>query len=813
MPTSVPHYARAILSALRIRESAPEPFRGLSRADWAKALRFCDRNQLTLPLALRGSPDLPEEIRMRLDRNLRDNTLRWERIKDTYRRIATLFEGEGLEFAVLKGFSHCPMFAADPRWRTQYDIDLLLPGDQAKPAWRAAHGIGYQPIQDDDLRPTDHLPTLIRKTGWEWKEDFFDPEIPLSLELHYRLWDPETEGFGAGNASAFWERRENRCLEDLRFQALHPVDSLGYAALHWLRHLLRGDARLGHAYEIGRCLELRAHDEQFWARWREWHNADLRRLETICFCLSQKWFGGRVPAAVQEELQSLPQPVQRWIRIHGDSPVAGIFHPNKDEIWLHWCLIEYSKARRAMLRRRLLPSPPRWSGDAAHILESQITFRRRVLSGWRALRFVAGRAAHHASAMPSVAASALAWFTRYSDFEPGFWQFFIASGFHDFGLFIFFLLYNLYLLRLGLAEDVLGYVSAAMTAGSLAGCFPTAIAMRRFGIRKTLMGTFLLVALDCAFRASSASVPLLIGLAFVGGAFSSAWAVGLAPAIAQLANSSMRAPAFSLVFSAGIGIGAAAGIAGGRLPGWFERWGLARTPVGSYRAALLLASAIVLLALWPLRRVPLGPAVRERRATSAVEPQLLRFLAAIGIWYFATGIFNPFFTAFFARKGMAAANIGTMVAISQFAQATAVLAAPGCIRRFGTMTSIAGAQLLTGLTLAAVGLLSHAKAEAAAYIAYMVAQYATSPALYGHLMEMVPEQNRNRASALHFVVLFSTQAGAAALAGRAIARVGYAPVIIAAAALCWGASLILRLAAGQTQADAPALLSRQPDTG
>ena len=39
--------------------------------------------------------------------------------------------------------------------------------------------------------PTDHLPALIRKTGWEWRGDFFDPEIPTAIELHHRFWNSQ----------------------------------------------------------------------------------------------------------------------------------------------------------------------------------------------------------------------------------------------------------------------------------------------------------------------------------------------------------------------------------------------------------------------------------------------------------------------------------------------------------------------------------------------------------------------------------------------------------------------------------------------
>ena len=99
---------------------------------------------------------------------------------------------------MLKGFSHCPDFVNDSRQRVQYDLDLYLPPEQVYAARDAALQLGYEPIHPRDRRPTDHLPTMIRKTGWRWRGDFFDPDLPVSLELHFRFWDEQTEGFSTG---------------------------------------------------------------------------------------------------------------------------------------------------------------------------------------------------------------------------------------------------------------------------------------------------------------------------------------------------------------------------------------------------------------------------------------------------------------------------------------------------------------------------------------------------------------------------------------------------------------------------------------
>jgi MFS family permease len=791
--SSIPDYAATVLRSLRFRSPQREGLARLSEDDWKRALRFSDRAHLTLALGIACRDHLPEWVGLRIDRNLRENAQRWERVKVAYREASAAFEDAGLDFLVLKGFSQCPDFVCDPRQRAQYDLDLYFPPEQVDAAREAALKLGYEPVHALDRRPTDHLPTMIRKTGWQWRENYFDPDLPLSLELHFRFWDPRTEGFAAPGLDQFWDRRVHRRLDELCFAALHRSDAVAYSALHLLRHLLRGDMRPFHAYELARLLHFHADDDPFWGEWAGLHDPSLRKLEAICFALAHRWFDGRLPTAAREEIDRLPAEVTRWLNLHGDSPLDGLFRPNKHELWLHWSLAESRGARFAILRRRLLPATLPGPADAVHVPESELTRRMRLRRRWRQMAFAASRAAYHAQTLMPTLWSGVQWFGGRADFGPQFWRFFAAACLHDFGLFIFFLLYNLYLLRLGFAENVLGYVASAMTAGSLAGCIPAALAMHRFGIRNTLFATFVVVAADYGLRASATTVPLLIVLAFAGGLASSAWAVAISPAIAQLTTERNRAFGFSLMFARGIATGIVAGFVGGRLPQWLERWGLASSPLVSYRHALWAGSAMVLLALWPLARVRLGPALPQDRRLRPPSRPLLRFLAMIAVWQLGTAMFNPLFNAFLARQQFSAAGIGSLVSTSQAAQVGAMLLAPLVFRRFGRRRGIAGMQLATAVALVALAGSQGAAWIGAAYVFYMASQYMSEPGLYSYLMDVVAARDRGGASALNFVVAFGAQAIAAAVAGAFIYRLGYSPVLLLAAVVCAVAALMFGL--------------------
>jgi Uncharacterised nucleotidyltransferase len=174
-----------VFAALRFSSPDRDALRRLSEAEWKQALDFSDRMQLTLPLGLTCREALPDWVRDRIDADLANNAVRWDRVKAVYNEMANAFHAAGLEFAVVKGFSHCPRFVEDPRHRYQADIDLLFPESQLPTARDIALQLGYEPITPFDLHPINHLPTLVRKTGYRWCGVHYDPELPVALELHF----------------------------------------------------------------------------------------------------------------------------------------------------------------------------------------------------------------------------------------------------------------------------------------------------------------------------------------------------------------------------------------------------------------------------------------------------------------------------------------------------------------------------------------------------------------------------------------------------------------------------------------------------
>lgn len=420
----IPRGASAALAALHFRHPNIEGLARLTDAEWRDALEFTDRSQLTLPLRSSAARDAMRLwVQQRTDLCAAQSLEKLRRVEELYRTLDGSLKAAGVNYLALKGLTHCPEFGARASDRVQYDIDLYTPRNQVYAARDAVMALGFTPIETHfdegsmESLATDHLPALIRKTGWEWRGDFFDPEIPVAVEIHFRFWNERMERLRAPGVEQFWQRRVTREVAGVQMDALCPVDALGFASLHLLKHVLQGSGRAIHIYEIARFLEARAEDDEFWRQWQSWHAPELRRLQAAMFRLAREWFGCRVGAAAEEEMERLPAATRRWFSEFAWSPAecvfhAGVFHANKHELWLHLSLLDSPWDAFAVARRRLLPMSLPGPVDAVHLHESQLTWRRRWLRRARYLRHVAQRVGRHAWTLPGAVWSGTRWWWK-----------------------------------------------------------------------------------------------------------------------------------------------------------------------------------------------------------------------------------------------------------------------------------------------------------------------------------------------------------------------------------------------------------------
>ena len=300
--SALPPAERAALQALQFDPEIVGSLDGLSDLEWRGLLARCDRMQITLVLAEIGRPGLPEWVRERTDRDICNNRERQRRQLLALEQADTALREPGVEYVLLKGFTHGGDYAPFPWLRHQCDLDFFSHPEKIVATRRVLTGLGYKSLGRFAKFPMDHLPPMMGGSGHPWRGDFFDPDLPIVFELHFQWWDEATEKLPASGLDEFWARRATISLGGRAIPALDARDRIAYAALHALRHLLRGDLKVFHLYEIAHFLHHRAEDDRFWLEWEELQSPETTRYAATLFGLARLWFACRIPERVSARI-------------------------------------------------------------------------------------------------------------------------------------------------------------------------------------------------------------------------------------------------------------------------------------------------------------------------------------------------------------------------------------------------------------------------------------------------------------------------------------------------------------------------------
>jgi predicted MFS family arabinose efflux permease len=813
-------------AALRFQNPDLAKLRAASPAEWKSVLSNWHLARIFLS-AYQDHPNaFPDAVRPQLDSYLRDSAERFEQIRSAYARVASVLSQAGAEHVLIKGISLFPGYAAHPRFRPQGDIDLYCPPESVARAREVLLSLGFRQKREHELLIADHLCTFVPRTDWKPSDRLCDPNMPICFEVHFCWWNEESTHLSAARVEDFWNRRTTRTLDDFSFPGLDPVDNLGYTALNVLRDLLLSQASADQVYGLSRFLHTQSNDQGFWRRWRELHHDSIRQLEAISFRMARDSFHCNLPEEVHEELNRLPSRVQDWFDALAQSGLNLDFAHMKDGVWLHLALVSGFREKAGLLARSWISRPRGFSSfspQPPEKLAPEPASKQNVVSrgaslAKQTLQFTAwfvSRAAVRLSRLPSFLYGGVRYQISSTGLARPFWTFLAASFFFDLGLFIFFFLYNLFLLDRGFDEKFLGAMTSAMNIGAIACTLPAGLLINRLGLRKSLFICFLGVPLVAAARAFFLSQTVLLALAFLSGFVTTIWAVVLSPAITRLTREKNRSLAFSIDCASGIGIGIVANLIASRIPGWLIQLQIASNFAEAKQRALILGCVIVAFGILPISRLSFPP---MRETTHRLYPRnrfLLRFLPAVAIWSLITGSLSPLANVYFAHHlRMPLEQLGVVLSISSLFQVLAVLAAPLLFRRLGLVTAMAAAQLLIAVLLGALAGTSAAAPASILYVAYTGLLWMSEPGLFTLLMSRVSPAEQAGASALNFLVISLAQAVAVAAAGASFVRFGYPRSLLAMAVIALGSSFLFRrlLGLAPTVADSksPPLRSHEP---
>lgn len=274
---------------------------------------------------------------------------------------------------------------------------------------------------------------------------------------------------------------------------------------------------------------------------------------------------------------------------------------------------------------------------------------------------------------------------------------------------------NLYFIRVGLNEGLLGALALVAAWAGMVFALPSGRAIDRFGRRDALLASGAIGVAGAWAQAAFPFPGVLVPATLVSGA---AWTVSMiagGPILVETSTQGDRTHLFGFQFALIMVATVVGSNLGGLLPKVFGALaGLGADSAPALRATFYTGAALLALSLVPL--LPMGEA---KRAPAPARPpgstwlnlnlsnaRLVRRLlvpqALVGL---GAGLVMPLQNVFMNRHlGATAAEIGLIFSISSALTAVGALLAPLLARRWGKVRAVTASQLISLPFLATMGL-------------------------------------------------------------------------------------------------------------
>ena len=379
---------------------------------------------------------------------------------------------------------------------------------------------------------------------------------------------------------------------------------------------------------------------------------------------------------------------------------------------------------------------------------------------------------------------------------------------------ILLVLYNLYLVSLGYGTDFIGVVLFVGTIGAGVAIFPAGICIDRFGGKKVLIWSNLLIGFAGVGQILFREPLALLVSAFIAGIGAACTIVVNAPFLSLNSAPDERSHLFSLNIALGLVTTVLGNVIGGVLPVWFRNtsWLMAPLPswLGpvlagqpdprSYQLALLFAGVIAIPSLIPLFMLKENKTPPRSNLSPAFPSLNTNLLLASRIFVFSpifllilvqvmigagAGLFIPYFNIYFVQGLKASpALFGLLNGGATAITALLTLVAPWLARRIGRINSVVVTQVSSIPLLITIGLIPLLPLAATLYLFRQGLMDMSTGVLQVFSMEAVAERYRGIANSGYQAAFLVPWALTAPIGGLIIAHFGY-PAVFISGALCY----------------------------
>ena len=271
---------------------------------------------------------------------------------------------------------------------------------------------------------------------------------------------------------------------------------------------------------------------------------------------------------------------------------------------------------------------------------------------------------------------------------------FLTSGLAWVGMGIFGVVFNLYILSMGIETDILGTILSAGPLAHALASIPMGFLGEKIGHRSAFVAIYLIGGISYLMQAATPNVNLIAAAAFFGGLALAGDFIMRLPFLAASTKEEHRTRVFSLdtlLMSVSFSIGS---LLAGYLPNLLL--GLSPDITARYRYTLYFAGALILLAAVPALMMTPSPRRRSKEKRISLSPYLWgidRFtvqLAIIELFVGITmGLIIPFMNVYFTRSlGTSREFYGTVAALAVLPVAIATALGPSVAKRIGTVRAV-----------------------------------------------------------------------------------------------------------------------------
>ena len=352
---------------------------------------------------------------------------------------------------------------------------------------------------------------------------------------------------------------------------------------------------------------------------------------------------------------------------------------------------------------------------------------------------------------------------------------------------VFTVIFNLYILSLGIGPEVLGRILSAGPFAQAIGSIPAGFVAEIVGYKKAFAVIYGATGLSQLAQVTTSSAVLIFAAAFMGGlAFSGDFVVRL-PFLAANTTPSERTQVYSMssiIFSISMSLGAL-------LAGYGPNLLLAvvRDLTVAYRYTLYGAGFLTLCSLLPIFYVRAqAPAARQKISLHPYLWGMDRFTvqqAIVSLFVgLAMGLVSPFLNIYFVYHLKTTREFfGNVTALSLLPVVLAIALGPVIASRLGKVRTVTVLRLLIPASVVAMAITTQPLVGTAAYWVYRALFSMSQPISFAFAMEAAERKAVVAAAAWLNVTFWLGSAIAAPVTGVYLARSNYAtPFYMAAVA-------------------------------